>query len=83
MYVSSTLEECLLDLGECLSLDADDLPSAVHISPDTWHMMDIYNLLNLESDKLRFSVVPAHNIVGSEKKYIFFMPNKNNNIVVN
>ena len=24
----------LLDLGECLSLDADDLPCAAHISPE-------------------------------------------------
>ena len=57
----------LLNLGEGLSLDADNLPSPVHISPvqpgyDPAHhdiMMDIWHWFNLESDKIRFVAVSA------------------------
>ena len=52
-----------LDLGECLLLDADNLPPAIYLSPDpTKHQMtDILCLFNLKLDKLRFPAVPAGN----------------------
>ena len=54
----------MLDLGECQSLDADDLPSAVILQPlQRYHhqIMAIVNWFDLESDKLRLSALPAQN----------------------
>ena len=52
-----------LDLGECLLLEADNLPSAIYLSPDPpkHQMMNILCLFNLKLDKLRFPAVPAGN----------------------
>ena len=52
------------DLGECLSLDVDSLPSAVYLSPVETppnKIIAILCLVHLESDKLRFFTVPAQN----------------------
>ena len=49
----------MLDLGECLSLDADNLPSLVYLSPvqtqKPFKLVDFFQrLYQLESDKLTF-----------------------------
>ena len=53
---------------ECLLLDADDLPTAVHISPlQPGHdptVIDILYLFDLESNKLGFLARPAPNASG-------------------
>ena len=56
----------MFDLGECQSLDANNLPSAVYVSPVLQHhqIMVILCLLNVESNKLRFPAMPAQNAIG-------------------
>ena len=59
----------LLDLGECLLMDSDILPSAVQISPVHTarplphhdKMMNVLYLFHLETDKLSISTVPVQN----------------------
>ena len=61
-----------LDLGECLSLDADNLPSAVYLSHVETPTKSKYGYLcffNLKSDKLRFSAVAAQNASGLDQTH--------------
>ena len=55
---------CKLDVGECLLLDANNLPGAVIVHLYRSHHHQIRAILcwfNFESDKLRFLPVPARN----------------------
>ena len=51
-----------LDLGECLSLDANNLPPAVYLSPIGTPPTSNYEYFMFMSHKLIFLAVPARNV---------------------
>ena len=63
----------MLNLGDCLSMDPDKLPSAVHLStvqtrdpPGTIQLWPFTVFFNLESENIRFLDVTGKNTGGGK-----------------